>query len=68
MREVKGPQERKDMDKDAVYTELKQMKERLVELAVMLDEDGKKEAACSLDDAYTMIREAQMAIVERWVD
>lgn len=56
------------MDRDAIYEELKAMKNRLVELAADLDEAGECDAASKLDDAYTMIREAQAAIVEGWVD
>lgn len=68
LREVRRPQERKDMDREAVYDELNAMKKKLVELAVELDVAGERGAASSLDDAYAMIREAQKAIVEGWVD
>ena len=64
----RAPKDVKDMDRNEIYDELKDMKKRLVELASELDEAGECGAASSLDEAYTMIREAQKAIVEGWVD
>ena len=53
------------MDRDAIYEELKAMKNRLVELAADLEEAGDCDVASKLDDAYVVLREAQTALVRR---
>ena len=56
------------MERDAVYEDLRAMKNRLVELASELETAGEYGAAGSLDEAYERIREAQAAILEGWAE